>query len=146
MALVEFTNNQAPYINAENLNNNFNELNKINSIIDGITLNTVSVTTDTTKEVGNYTIAENGTYLICGNIAPNYYNQSGRELNFTIKKNNTPFYVHNGVISGAYVFSSGISTVTDATENDIFTFEITNTDNTKSWAFVGGTIYFVKLK
>lgn len=27
MALVEFRNNQAPYINAENLNNNFNELN-----------------------------------------------------------------------------------------------------------------------
>ena len=26
MALVEFTNNQAPYLNAENLNNNFNEL------------------------------------------------------------------------------------------------------------------------
>lgn len=34
MALVEFQNNQAPYLNAENLNNNFNEINdKIDNAI-----------------------------------------------------------------------------------------------------------------
>lgn len=40
MALVEFTNNQAPYINAQNLNNNFNELkNEIEGTWQDITLN-----------------------------------------------------------------------------------------------------------
>lgn len=71
MALVEFTNNQAPYINADNLNNNFNELN---SLITNLNTYSVlykgslsNVDLNDYKKFGIYYFYEN-----CSNAPANY--------------------------------------------------------------------------
>lgn len=51
MALVEFVNDSAPYLNAENLNNNFNELNKFGGAILKSKSNS---TTATIKSINGY--------------------------------------------------------------------------------------------
>lgn len=54
MALVEFVNDSAPYLNAENLNNNFNELN---NKIEGKGLTKLNTYEINTKET--YTLSDN---------------------------------------------------------------------------------------
>lgn len=148
MALIEFKNlpDTSTPLTAENLNNNFNELNKINSNRNVLVLNSISETSQTgIKNLGSATIPENGIYLICGYYNPNYYIQTGRELNMYIKRNNNTIFQQNCVVNGAYTLTQNIAVTAELNENDIITFEIYNTAE-KPFAVHGGLIHFIKLK
>ena len=78
MALVEFQNNQAPYINADNLNNNFTECNNI--IESGSNAN------------GNYVKYSDGTVVCYNTIQGNIFNctqQAGSGRYYYIDTNNS---------------------------------------------------------
>lgn len=54
MALVEFVDNQPPYLNASNLNNNFNELNKVSRANDPTLLTNITPIEITPTAGSNY--------------------------------------------------------------------------------------------
>lgn len=150
MALIEFKDlpNTTTPITADNLNNNFDELNKLNSLPGYVQLSEVSVTqTDTAQTVGTYTITEDGLYLIVGFALPNLYGQSGREMYISFIKNNQTLVVFKNVINtDAYTITVPLNGMFYFQTNDVIEIKVSNSVNGKNWSFEGGSINILKLR
>ena len=122
-----------------------NNLNK-NTGFKVFSISTISPTTETIYQVLDYTIPEDGTYLIIGYLHPNYYGQSGRELAINLACNGSLFYQNIGVCNAyTWTLTSQIGTIRKFKKNDKFKMYFSNTDGTKTWANSGGQISLLKL-
>lgn len=119
----------------------------INSNYYEMTLSAVSVQATTSKvSVGSYTIPEDGIYLITGYGQPNYYGQSGRDLNFNIEKNSQNIaYMPTVINTAAYTVTTRISLMAKCNKGDVIRFIIQSTQPL-NWAFNGGKVQFIKLR
>lgn len=118
---------------------------KITKKIKELTLPSVAVNTSTTKQIGSYTVEEDGIYLISGNIPINYYGQDGRSLHIQLKNNGEEFYSTTAVYNiYAWTVSQTISHICELKKGDIITIHY-GSSAAKSWSCGEGKIQLVKL-
>lgn len=107
---------------------------------------TIYETTETKHQILDYTIPDDGTYLIIGYLHSNYRGESGRELSINLECNGSLFYQSVGVCNTyTWTLTSQIGTIRKFKKNDKFKMYFSNTDGTKAWSNSGGQISLLKL-
>lgn len=135
-----FEVNMDMYLKGENIEG------KLTSNFEIIILNSVESTTDGYRQILDYTIPEDGTYLLTGFVHSNHYGQSGRELTFLMRRNDLDFFANIGVCNTyIWTLSMSISAIYQFKKGDKLNGFITNTDGTKTWSCMGGNLFLVKL-
>lgn len=113
------------------------------TIVDLI-IPSVSLTTKTEHTLLEYTITEDGIYLITGYSLLNHYGQTGRELNLFLKKNGEDFFVSVNVYNGEWTVSVPISAMQNFKKGDVLTIFVTNY-GAKNWMHGLGKLQLLKL-
>lgn len=120
-------------------------LNKNVSFVE-LAVDSVNVNTSPSYQILDYTIPQDGTYLITGVVHPNHYGQSGRELVVNVARNWSVFYTNHGVCNTyTWTLSMPISAIYPFKKGDKLEVYITNSDNTKNWSNSGGSLFLIKL-
>lgn len=107
-----------------------------------------AVSTDTWVSMGDIiTIPKDGLYLFVGYVDINFYGADGRELKFALTHNWDYNFTFAGGIINTYAWSMqfGICGIDRLNAGDIVHSVVTNSDDTKNWAFNGASIQYIRL-
>ena len=118
MALVEFVNDQPPYLNANNLNNNFNELdNKIDGIIESGSNANGSWIKYNDGTMIQYGKSITGTTAYTTAYGNGYYDNAEHTVTFPIEFYNDNVYVSSIAFVGFGLGGCSMTTLTKTSFN-----------------------------
>lgn len=120
-------------------------LGGINANYDNLILSTkTGAITSSTFTVANYTIKEDGTYILAGVLLPNAYGQENRDLIVKIYKNTSVLQTYSNVFNlYVWTYSCPIICIAKFRKNDVLKIAIES--GGKSFAFHGGQLTILKL-